>query len=183
MLSKAVLATVLASGLAAGAAACTGSAAGVVDRDILLPKERDTISAVVPANATFDSLLRAQNVDVATTQAVVSTLTAAFNPRALKASQPYWIVRTLDGQFREFRYEIDSTKYLRVKRAPAGPGEDAPYVAEVIAYPREVETAAASAEISAEHNSLIGAFEASGENIQLPLLLSEVFGGIIDFNT
>jgi murein DD-endopeptidase MepM/ murein hydrolase activator NlpD len=179
MLPKAVLATVLASGLAAGAAACTGSAAAVVDRDIVLPKERDTIEAVVPANATFDSLLRTQNVDETTTAAVVASLKTAFNPRALKTSQPYWLVRTLDGQFREFRYEIDATKYLRVAHAAA----DAPYSAEIVAYPREIETVAASAEISQEHNSLIGAFEAAGENIQLPLLLSEVFGGIVDFNS
>ena len=179
MLPKAVVAVVCAFGLAAGAAACTGSAAGVVDRDILLPKERDTIAAVVPANATFDGLLRAQDVDEATTEAVVSTIKTRFNPRALKASQPYWLVRTLDGQFREFRYEIDATKYLKVAHAAAG----SPYEAEVVPYPREVAVAAASAEISAAHNSLIGAFEAAGENIQLPLLLSEVFGGIVDFNT
>jgi len=179
MLPKAVFAVVCASGLAAGAAACTGSAAGVVDRDILLPKERDTVAAVVPDNATFDGLLRAQHVDDVTTQAVESTLKEKFNPRALKASQPYWLIRTLDGQFREFRYEIDATKYLRVTHGAAG----APYQAAVVPYPREVEVVAASAEISAAHNSLIGAFEAAGENIQLPLLLSEVFGGIVDFNT
>jgi murein DD-endopeptidase MepM/ murein hydrolase activator NlpD len=179
MLTKAVFAIVLASGLATGATGCTGSAAAVVDRDIVLPKERDTVEAVVPASATFDSLLRAQNVDDTTTQAVVSSLKTAFNPRALKTSQPYWLVRTLDGQFREFRYEIDATKYLRVTHAAA----DAPYEAAVVSYPREIAAVAASAEITKEHNSLIGAFEAAGENIQLPLLLSEVFGGIVDFNS
>ena len=180
MLPKAVFAIVLTSGLAAGGAACTSRAASPESKDIVLPRENDTVAAVVPANATFDTLLHLQHVDDATTQEVVAALAPAFNPRSLKASQPYWIVRTLDGQFREFRYEIDTTKYLRVKR---GPGENtAPYLAEIVAYPREVNVVAASAEITAEHNSLIGAFEASGENIQLPLLLSEVFGGIIDFN-
>ena len=179
MLPKAVVAIVCASGLAAGAAACTGSAAGVVDKDIVLPKERDTFAAVVPAHATFDGLLRAQHVDEATTQAVVSTLKTAFNPRALKTAQPYWLIRTLDGQFREFRYEIDTAKYLRVAR---GAGPDALYAADVVEYPRVVDVVAASAEITKEHNSLIGAFEASGESIQLPLLLAEVFGGIVDFN-
>jgi murein DD-endopeptidase MepM/ murein hydrolase activator NlpD len=182
MLPKAAFATVLTAGLVAGAAACTSRAAGPEGRDILLPRENDTVTGVVPANSTFDTLLRKQNLDDATTRDVVSAIAPAFNPRALKASQPFWVIRTLDGQFREFRYEIDATKYLRVMRAPGGPNEETPYVADVVAYPREVQTVAASAEISAEHNSLIGAFEAGGENIQLPLLLSEVFGGIIDFN-
>jgi murein DD-endopeptidase MepM/ murein hydrolase activator NlpD len=181
MLPKAVVATVLTAGLVAGAAACTSRAAGPEGRDILLPRENDTVTGVVPANSTFDTLLHKENLDDATARDVVSAIAPAFNPRSLKASQPYWVIRTLDGQFREFRYEIDTTKYLRVKRAP-GFDPDTPYVADVIAYPREVQTVAASAEISAEHNSLIGAFEAGGENIELPLLLSEVFGGIIDFN-
>lgn len=180
MLPKAVFATVVLSGLAAGAAGCVGNAASSSRADILLPKEQETIAAVVPANATFDSLLRQQNLDEATTHAVVSTLATAFNPRALKAAQPYWLIRTLDGRFREFRYEIDTMKFLRVARNEASATL---YAAEVVEYPRHVEVVAAAVEISKEHNSLIGAFEASGENIQLPLLLSEVFGGIVDFNS
>lgn len=180
MLSKAVFATVLVSGMVAGAAACSGRGADASRGDVLLPKEHETISAVVPPNATFDALLRKQNLDEATTQAVVSTLKTAFNPRALKAAQPYWLIRTLDGAFREFRYEIDATKFLRVVRNAASATL---YAAEVVEYPRQVETVAASAEISKEHNSLSAAFDAVGENIQLALALSEVFGGIVDFNS
>jgi murein DD-endopeptidase MepM/ murein hydrolase activator NlpD len=130
----------------------------------------------VPDNATFESLLHDQKIDEATSEAVVASVKLKFNPRALKASHQYWVVRTLDGQFREFRYEIDATKYLRVAMAGTG------YDANVVEYPHSVEVVAASAEISKEHNSLTAAFEASGENIQLALMLAEVFGGIVDFN-
>lgn len=179
MLPKAVIAAVFVSGFVAGAAGCTGNP-GASRADILLPKEHETVAAVVPPNATFDSLLRQQHLDESTTQAVVSTLKAAFNPRALRAAQPYWLIRSLDGTFREFRYEIDATKFLRVVRNAASATL---YAAEVVEYPRQVDVVAASAEISKEHNSLSAAFEAEGENIQLALLLSEVFGGIVDFNS
>lgn len=179
MLPKGVFALVLVSGLAAGAAACARGA-DTARGDTLLPKEHETIEAVVPANATFDTILRQQNVDVATAQAVVSTLKTAFNPRALKASQPYWLIRSLDGALREFRYEIDPTRFLRVVRNAASATL---YAAEVVEYPRQVELTAASAEISKENNSLSAAFDAVGENIQLALALSEVFGGIVDFNS
>ncbi len=176
MLTKAVFASVFVSALAAGMAACTSRAATPSGADIVLPKERDTVAAVVPGNATFETLLRDQKIDDATAQEVVASVRQKFNPRALKANQPYWVVRTLDGQFREFRYEIDATKYLRVAHADAG------YDAEVVEYPHRVEVVAATAEISKEHNSLSAAFEASGENIQLALMLAEVFGGVVDFN-
>jgi murein DD-endopeptidase MepM/ murein hydrolase activator NlpD len=176
MLRKAVFATVFVSALAAGLAACTSRAATPSGADIVLPKERDTTVAVVPDNATFESLLHDQKIDEATSEAVVASVKLKFNPRALKANHQYWVVRTLDGQFREFRYEIDATKYLRVAMAGTG------YDANVVEYPHSVEVVAASAEISKEHNSLTAAFEASGENIQLALMLAEVFGGIVDFN-
>ena len=180
MVPKAVVATLFFAGLAAGTLACAGGDARASRGDILLRKEHETIAAVVPPNATFDSLLRAQKLDEATTQAVVSTLRSAFNPRSLRADQPYWLIKTLDGAFREFRYEIDPTRFLRVSRT-ADAGEQ--YEVNVIEYPRDVEEAAISAEISKDNNSLSAALDAEGENIQLALMLSEVFGGIIDFNS
>lgn len=177
---KAVFASVFVAVFVAGAAGCARSGANGSRGDILLPKEHETVEAVVPPNATFDSLLRKQNVDEATAVAVVASLKSAFNPRALRAAQPYWLIRSFDGALREFRYEIDPTKFLRVVRDAASATL---YAAEVVEYPRQVEVAAASAEISKEHNSLSAAFEAEGENIQLALLLSEVFGGIVDFNS
>src|SRR5262245_10333523 len=99
MLPKTVLAAVFASGLAAsaiGATACTGSAATTANKDIVLPKEYESSEGVVPNNATFDTLFRKENLDDATSQAVIASIATAFSPRGLKASQAYRIVRTLD---------------------------------------------------------------------------------------
>lgn len=179
MLPKAIISIAAVSILAVGAGACSGRGASGRG-DVLLPKETQTIAAVVPANATFEGLLRAQNLDSSTTEAVVSTLRTVFNPRALRADQPYWLIKTLDGAFSEFRYEIDATKFLRVFR---GDDDTTPFEVDVVEYPREVEVDAASAEITADNNSLSAALDAEGENIQLALLLAEVFGGVIDFNS
>jgi murein DD-endopeptidase MepM/ murein hydrolase activator NlpD len=161
----------------------TGCAAKAPERkDILLPLEHETVASTVPEAATFESLLRAQQIDPTTAQRMVTALRTVFNPRNLRADQPFWLIRTLDGAFTEFRYEIDATKFLRIVpgRAGAGTGD---FAVDVVDYPREVQVSAARAEIDAEHNSLSAALDAGGENIQLALLLSEVFGGIIDFNS
>lgn len=174
----------LAAGLVVGAVACSSSRPATPSGDVALPREQQTVAAVVPENATFESLLRANQIDSQTTTAVVGALSGVFNPRQLRADQPYQLSRTLDGLFREFRYEIDASRFLRVARRAVGGGEaQAEFAVEVVEYPREVEVVAASAEISKEHNSLSAALDASGENIQLALALSDIFGGEIDFNS
>lgn len=168
----------------AGLVACSGFQRSTTARgDVALAREQETVAAVVPPDATFESLLRANQVDSATANAVVGAVRDVFNPRQLRADQPYQLSRSLDGLFREFRYEIDASKFLRVvRRAVAGEGQPQ-FAVEVVEYPRDVQLVATSAEISKEHNSLSGALDAVGENIQLALALSDIFGGEIDFNS
>lgn len=168
----------------AGLAACSGFQRSTTERgDVALAREQDTIAAVVPRDATFESLLRANQVDSATATAVVGALSDVFNPRQLRADQPYQLSRSLDGLFREFRYEIDASKFLRVVRRAVGGDGQPQFAVEVVEYPRAVQLVATSAEISKEHNSLSSALDAAGENIQLALALSDIFGGEIDFNS
>ncbi len=174
---------VVAAGLAAGLAGCSAARPATPRGDVELRREADTVAAVVPQDATFESLLRKNEIDGATAAAVVDAVRGVFNPRLLRADQPYQLTRTLDGLFREFRYEIDASKFLRVARHAVGAGSDPEYSVDVVEYPREVEVVAASAEISKEHNSLSAALDAEGENIQLALLLSDIFGGEVDFNS
>lgn len=150
---------------------------------MVLPREADTIADVVPQSATFESLLRKNNVDYATAAAVVDAVKSVFNPRQLRAAQPYQLTLTLNGLFREFRYEIDTSKFLRVVRRTSADVPTPEFAVDVVSYPREVQVVAASAEISKEHNSLIGAFDAEGENLELALILSDIFGGEVDFNS
>jgi murein DD-endopeptidase MepM/ murein hydrolase activator NlpD len=90
------------------------------------------------------------------------------------------LTRSMDGLFREFRYVIDTDRLLRVVRVAGGP----PGVnAEIVALPKEIEVVAVAAEIGRAHPSLVGAFEAAGENVLLALQLAEIFGGEVDFNS
>jgi murein DD-endopeptidase MepM/ murein hydrolase activator NlpD len=106
-----------------------------------------------------------------------------FNPRDLKADRQYSITRGLDGLFREFRLDIDADNLLRVVFHHQRGDIAAEFDVEVVPVPKEYELDAVGVALSAEHSSLIEAFNAEGENLQLPLRLSEVFGGDVDFNS
>ena len=136
----------------------------------------------MPANATMESLFRKFNLSPELTTTAIDAVRGVFNPRDLRANQSYRLTRTLDGIFREFRYMIDADRLLRVVRTAPAAGEPAVNV-EVVTLPKEVEVAAVVAEIGGAHSSLIGAFDAVGQTIQLPLQLAEIFGGEVDFNS
>jgi murein DD-endopeptidase MepM/ murein hydrolase activator NlpD len=150
--------------------------------DIALGRDGQWVESRVPRNATLESLLRQQNLSVELTASLVDAVRSVFNPKDLRANQVFRVTRTMDGLFQEFRYQIDADRLLRVlARAPAA---DAPQLsAEVLMLPRELEISAIEASINADSNSLVGAFDAVGENIQLALGLAEIFGGEVDFNS
>jgi murein DD-endopeptidase MepM/ murein hydrolase activator NlpD len=139
--------------------------------------------AIVPRNATLESLLLEEKIPAELTASLVEAVRGVFNPRDLRADQTYWIRRGFDGLFREFRYQIDPDRLLRVafRHTPDQPA--AVFDVEVVTLPKEYETAAVTAEITREQNSLIGAFTVSGENVQLPLQLAQIFSGEVDFNS
>jgi len=148
--------------------------------DVRLARETDLIEARVPRNATLETLLRDQNVPNDLTAPLVTAVREVFNPRRIRANQPYQIVLTLDGLFREFRYQIDSDQFLRVFAREAG---QPTFDVEVVPYPKEVVPDAAFATITSERSSLIAALNAEGENQLLALDLANVFGGLVDFNS
>lgn len=178
-------AAILAAGLLA-LSACAGSQApppaSSRSHDIALPRDRETIDGRVPRNATLDSLLRQYQIPAEVATALIVAVRAVFDPRALRVNQPYQLTRALDGGFREFRYEIDPGRFLRVATASRGSGVPS-FDAAVVPYPREVTVGAASAAITREQPSLIGAFIAAGERVTLALAVADVFGGEIDFNS
>jgi len=151
--------------------------------DIVLGRDGQWVEARVPRNATLESLLRQHNLSVELTASLVEAVRGVFNPKDLRANQAFRITRTMDGLFREFRYQIDPDRLLRVlAREPVA--DAAPqFSAEVVTLPRELEVDAVWAEISSETPSLVGAFDSAGENIQLALGLAEIFGGEVDFNS
>ena len=167
-------------GCAAGQASEPGTSAR---RDLLLPRESETIDARIPRNATLETVLRQNQVEAGLVAPLVDTVRRVFDPKSLRADQTYHLTRSLDGLFREFRYDIDASRFLRVVfRAHPAAGEP-PFDASVIAYPREVSVDAMAAEISREQPSLTGAFSAAHQNVQLALAVADIFGGEVDFNS
>jgi len=174
--------------LAAGLlAACHSAPDRAPDRapahDVLLARDSQDTTGRVPANATLESLLRQNNVSADLTASVITSVRRVFNPRDLRAGETYVFRRTLDGLLREFRYPIDPDRLLRVVfKAQPSNGQPAVDV-DVVAVPRAIELAAVDASITKVHSSLVGAFDASGENVLLALALAEIFGGEVDFNS
>lgn len=152
--------------------------------DVRLLAEATTIQAVVPRNATFESLLRQQELAPELASAVVSAVRNVFNPRELRANQQYWVVKTLDGLFREFRYQINTDELLRIVfREDADGSTTVPFDVERVTLPKEFVRSTVTAEITPEANSLIAAFTRGRENRMLPIRLAEIFSGEVDFNT
>ena len=149
--------------------------------DVVLPSQIETINARVPRNATLDSLLRAHDLSTDLIKATVAAARNVFNPRDLRADRPYTLVRSIDGALREFQYEIDADRILRI----INPDLDKPAVLEATVEPIEKETSldAISATIDAMRPSLISAVASAGETIHLALSLADVFSGTIDFES
>ena len=82
--------------------------------DIELRPETETIEATVPRHATLETLLREHALSSDLVQAAVDSVRSVFNPRQLRADRPYRLVRTLDGLLREFEYQIDADRFLRI---------------------------------------------------------------------
>lgn len=147
--------------------------------------EAITTQNSVPRNATFAGLLRQQQLAPELADSVVEAMRSVFDPRRLKADQTYWVTHTLDGLFREFRYQINADELLRVAlRTGAEAAHGTPvFNVEVVTLPKEYQRTAVSAQITPETNSLIAAFRAHGENQLLPLDLAQIFAGEVDFNS
>src|SRR5687767_14163927 len=82
--------------------------------DVLLRPEAAVFEDRVPRHATLDSLLRKHKLSTDLVNAAVQSAASVFNPRRLRADRPYRLVLSLDGFLREFEYEIDTDKFLRI---------------------------------------------------------------------
>jgi murein DD-endopeptidase MepM/ murein hydrolase activator NlpD len=149
--------------------------------DVLLKPEAAVIEARVPRHATLDSILRQHQVSQELVHAVVQSAKSVFNPRQLRADRPYRLILSFDGFLREFHYEIDADRFLRIINRDHGRPDALD--AEVLPIEKESTVLAIRGEIDEAHPSLIAAMGETGENIQLAMALADVFGGQIDFNS
>ena len=178
---QARLIVLLGGALALGACAGPQPVPRVVRADVRLPLETETIAADVPRAATLDSLLRGSRLRDELVDRAVAAARAVFDPRRIRAGRPYRLVRSLDGILREFEYQIDADRFLRI----ITPDRARPELldASVVPYEKDTTVTAVDARIDARSPSLIGAVERAGETIPLALALAEVFSGQVDFNT
>ena len=149
--------------------------------DVVLRAETAVFESRVPRNATLDSLLRQHQLSADLVNAAVRSATSVFNPRQLRADRPYRLVLSFDGFLREFEYEIDADRFLRIINRD----RERPEVldAEVIPFEKQSDVVAIRGTIDAEHPSLVAAMGETGENIQLAMAVAGIFGGQIDFNS
>ncbi len=145
-----------------------------------LASDTREVSGQVPRDATLATLLRA-HLPAAHAEAVVRLIGSAFDPRRLRAQQPFMLTTSIDGMLRAFRYEIDDDRYLHV--APASPAEPHVLTAAVVAYARKQTTAHVTGTIDADTPSLFESMDEAGESADLSVELAAVFAGEIDFNS
>ena len=149
-------------------------------RDIVLTPDSAVVRGAVAERATLDSMLRDNGLAERVVDAVVAAARAVFDPRRLRAEQPFLLERSLEGDLRHFEYEIDADSLLRV--TPVAPGADDLH-AEVSPIPKTLEQGVVSATIDDRTPSLFQAMDAAGEGAELTIALAQVFAGEIDFNT
>ncbi len=149
--------------------------------DVELRAETKTIEARVPRHATLDNLLRQHELQAGLVGAAIQSARTVFDPRQLRADRPYRLVRSHDGLLREFEYQIDDDRFLRI--VPQDAAQPALLHAEVVPYEKQTSVVAIRGRIDRDHPSLIAAMDETGETIQLAMSLAEIFGGQIDFES
>lgn len=140
------------------------------------------IEARVPRNATLASLLRAHQVSDDIVNHFVESAKKSFDLRRIRADRPYRLQVSLDGAIREFTYQIDADKFLKVVGADEQTPDTLPdYDVQVLPYEKHKALMSIRGEISREAPSLIAAVNAAGESISLALEFARVFEGEVDF--
>lgn len=147
--------------------------------DIVLPAETQTIKALVPRRATLEAIFQQHEMAPPLIHAAIESARPVFNPRHLRAERPYRLVLSTDGSLREFEYQIDADRFLRiVNRDRTAPDK---LDAEVLRYEKATNVVAIRGLIDRDHPSLISAVDAAGERVQLAISLADLFSGQIDF--
>ena len=148
--------------------------------DVILRPETEVIEAKVPRHASLDSLLRDHQFSPELIDAAVQSAAAVFNPRHLRADHPYRLVRSVDGWLREFNYEIDADRLLRIINVDRA--QPVALDAQIVPVEKDIELVAVRGSIGGQYPSLIAAVDSTGEGIQLAMALADIFSGQIDFD-
>ena len=149
--------------------------------DVNLRVETITVESRVPRHATLDTLLRDQQLVTPIIDAAVLAARSVFDLRQLRTDRPFKLVRSVDGLLREFDYQIDADRFLRI--VCRDKNQPSLLDAQVVPYEKETSVVSVQAHIDADHPSVIAAIEETGETVQLAMSLAEIFAGQIDFES
>lgn len=147
--------------------------------DVLLPRDSDVISSVVPNGATVAGMLGKHLLPESELSALVQAVSSNFDVRKLRAGNIYRIDRLFDGRIRSFEYEIDPTRALRASRREG----DIAFAAEVVELPRTTTQVVVEGRIDRDAPSISESLERAGERLDLALAMADIFSGEIDFNS
>jgi murein DD-endopeptidase MepM/ murein hydrolase activator NlpD len=130
----------------------------------------------VPPRIPFYAVLLGMGIDPSLGARVVAAAHPVFDLRHLRAGNRLEIGRSVLGEFRAVRYQIDTDRVLWI--APQSGGGD--FRSEIQTIPSETEPAGVSGEI---HGSLFEGIVDAGEKPELAMRLAEIFGYDLDFYT
>ena len=112
------------------------------------------------------------------TTRLIDAVRPVFDPRRIRVGNSYRVVINDDGSLRHFEYHVDNDQFLRVSSRRDGDAFDA----ELVPYVKERVEIALLGGIDEQHSSLVAALDGAGENVNLAILMADVFSGEIDFN-
>ena len=148
--------------------------------DIVLKKVGTrVIEDVVPRRATLAGLLDTHAFDGTFVYQFVQAVRPVFDPRRIRVGNSYKLIVGNDGVLRRFEYHIDNDEFLRVDYDTDA---EVSFEAERVLYVKERAEVATSGVIDERNSSLSAALDDIGENVNLAILMAEVFSGEIDFN-
>jgi len=128
----------------------------------------------VAAGLTFSDSLRRMGLDQLTAASIVGSARSVFDLRHVRAGNRLAVGRSVSGELRAVRYQIDADRMLWV--LPRGRG----FHAEIKNIPSTTEVAGVTGKI---RDSLFNALTDAGESPELAMRLAEIFGWDLDFYT
>jgi murein DD-endopeptidase MepM/ murein hydrolase activator NlpD len=146
-------------------------------RDEALRIQREVVvftKNIVPSRRPFAVFLNGLGIDSPTTARLVASAQPVFDLRHLRAGNELDIGRSVLGELREVRYNIDTGRVLSI--APSG---DA-FHSEIETIPSHADEAGVSGRVE---GSLFQAVTDAGERPELAMRLAEIFGWDLDFYT
>jgi murein DD-endopeptidase MepM/ murein hydrolase activator NlpD len=131
-------------------------------------------SRAIPRGLPFNSVLQNFGVDATTTSKLIASTARVFDLRHLRAGNELSIGRSVLGQLRAVRYQIDSDRMLWI--APSG----ASFHAEIQNIPSTTGAEGVAGQIQ---GSLWESILDAGERPELAMRLADIFGYDMDFYT